>query len=177
MKIHIIVLLTLIGVGASAAEKKPCVFCEIIAGRIPASVVYRDDTVIAFMDHAPENPGHVLIVPIPHADDLLAIPVATAENMMRVAQLVAFGIRKTDIKAEGFRLTLNSGRAAGQDVPHAHLHVVPHFRDDDARAILPRSELDRVAAKIRDGLKEPNKAPEPTPTAVTPPAAQESRRP
>jgi histidine triad (HIT) family protein len=147
-------LLALLAIGASAEETKPCVFCEIIAGRVPAAIVYRDDKVVAFLDHAPQNPGHVLVVPIEHAEDLLAIPADTAGHMMRVAQRVASAIRQTDIRSEGFRLTLNSGKSAGQDVPHAHLHVVPRFKDDDRRPIQPTSELERVAAKIRDGFKE-----------------------
>lgn len=147
-------LLLALALTARAEDKKPCVFCEIIAGRIPASVVYRDDLVIAFMDHAPVNPGHVLVVPVQHAELLTDVPPSTAGQMMRVAQIVARGIQKTDLKTEGIRVTLNSGKAAGQEVPHAHLHVVPHYAGDDRQPVVARAELDRVAEKIRGGLKD-----------------------
>jgi histidine triad (HIT) family protein len=141
-----------------AGEPKPCVFCEIVAGRTEAAVVYRDERVVAFMDIAPHNPGHVLVVPVQHADDILTVPTDTAEEMMVVAQRSARAIRKAGLKADGFNFRMNAGAAAGQTVFHAHLHVVPRFVGDEGgdrhpQGKLPLSELEPIAAKIRAQLE------------------------
>lgn len=157
------VLLLIIAIVSSAwvraeipASPKSCVFCEIAAGRLePELVVYRDELVLAFMDIAPGNPGHVLVVPAVHADDIVAVPAATAQRMIVVAQCIARAIRRTELRAEGFNFILNAGRAAGQTVFHAHLHVVPRYDGDSGghgdkpRRRLPSDELAPVAAKIR----------------------------
>lgn len=145
----------------AGGASRPCIFCEIVAGRLEAElVVYRDELVVAFMDIAPGNPGHVLIVPAVHADDIVGTPAETAERMMVVAQRLARAIRRTDLKAEGFNFLVNTGRVAGQTVFHAHLHVVPRFAGDSGghgdrpRQRLTVEELAPVAAGIRAALAE-----------------------
>ena len=115
---------------AFAGEPKPCVFCEIVAGRAEAAIVYRDERVVAFMDIAPHNPGHVLVIPVQHDVDILTVPAATAQEMMVVAQKIARAIRKAGLKADGFNFRMNAGAAAGQTVFHAHLHVIPRYAGD-----------------------------------------------
>lgn len=148
---------------ASPGEEpgKSCVFCEIAAGRLePELVVYRDELVLAFMDIAPGNPGHVLVVPAQHADDIVAVPAATAQRMILVAQCIARAIRRTELRAEGFNFIMNAGRAAGQTVFHAHLHVVPRYAGDSGghgdkpRRQLTSEELKPVAAKIRAAVED-----------------------
>ena len=143
--------------GALAADgAKPCVFCEIVSGQRPAAIVYRDDTVLAFMDIAPRNPGHVLVVPVRHADNLLELPPATARDMMAVAQRIALALKATDLKTEGIQVMMNTGKAAGQEVLHAHLHVIPRFIGEPEPPDKTRKglgELEVVAAKIRAQLK------------------------
>ncbi len=107
-----------------------CVFCEIIAGRAPASVVYRDDACIAFMDLTPVNAGHLLIVPITHATYLADLDPQTGGALFTVAQRLSAAVRKSGIKAEGINLFLADGEAAGQEVFHVHLHVLPRFPGD-----------------------------------------------
>lgn len=142
----------------AAEEKRPCVFCEIVAGRIDASrVVYRDDTVVAFMSLGQRNPGHVLVVPNEHADGVLDVPSATLGHMAEVAQTIVRAIRKTDLKAEGFNLQSNTGAVAGQTVFHLHLHVIPRFKGEapsvaGERKSAPAAELDAAAQKIRIAL-------------------------
>lgn len=160
--------LTFIFVGIAslslAAEKASCVFCEIAAGhRNSSRVVYRDDTVIAFVDRAPRNPGHVLVIPVEHADSILEVSTASANHMLEVVQRIAIAVKKTDIKAEGFNLISNNGAAAGQTMYHFHIHLIPRYAgeppDMGERRIAPNSELDAMAEKIRSALKqEPNKA-------------------
>jgi len=144
---------------ASAQEKRPCIFCEIVKGQSPASQVYRDARVMAFMDIAPKNPGHVLVVPVEHSENLLDLPNETAKEMMGVAQRIVLAIKKTDIKADAFQLRVNSGSLV-QGIKHAHLHVVPRFHGDggdraeESTPKAPREELDALAKKIRAALEQ-----------------------
>jgi histidine triad (HIT) family protein len=139
-------------------EPTPCPFCEIVAGTRPAAIVYRDPDVLAFLSIGPQNPGHVLVIPVQHAENFLELPPETAPKMIGVAQQIALAIKRTDLKAEGIQLLMNTGKASGQSVLHAHLHVIPRFtgepgpraKDDHA----PLSELEPVAAKIRAQLAD-----------------------
>lgn len=151
-------LLPALAASLLAAGPRPCVFCEIVAGSRPAAVVHRDDLVVAFMDRAPRNPGHVLIVPVAHAENYLEVPAATLARMSELAQRIGRALRQTDLNAEGIGLVMNTGRAAGQSVFHAHLHVIPRHTGEAPPAgesrITPGPELEVSAAKIRSALAE-----------------------
>jgi histidine triad (HIT) family protein len=134
----------------------PCVFCEIVAGRAPASVVYRDDRVMAFMDQAPYNPGHLLVIPLVHADSFLETPADTFAAMARVAHRLATALKASGIRCEGVQLRMNAGKVTGQILFHAHLHVIPRY-EGDIRAhsldnIAAREDLDATAEKVRRAL-------------------------
>lgn len=159
-----IVLLCLLGTAAtlSAQGKPSCIFCEIAAGRTPQSstIVYQDDLVVAFMDRAPRNPGHVLVIPIQHADGILDVPAATVGRMAAVAQRIATAITRTDLRADGFNLQSNTGAVAGQSVRHLHLHVIPRFVGEPPYQgdtnIASAADVAAVAKKLRDVLaREP----------------------
>lgn len=107
-----------------------CVFCRIRQGKEPASVIYQDERVTAFMDIRPLNRGHVLVIPNSHAADLDELNPDAAADMMRAAQMIAGAIRRSDVKSEGINLWMADGRAAGQTVLHVHLHVVPRYKGD-----------------------------------------------
>ncbi len=106
-----------------------CLFCSIVAGSIPATIVYRDDDVVAFMDINPATPGHCLVVPTRHAEDLLAITPGDLAACTAVAQVLAR--RAVDeLEAVGVNL-INSCRAgAWQTVFHFHIHVIPRYEQD-----------------------------------------------
>jgi len=141
----------------AAEASKPCVFCEIIAGtRQQEGIVYRDDRVIAFLSIGPRNPGHTLIVPVAHAEGFLNVPVETMHAMTDTAKRIAGAIKRTDLRMDGFVLQLNTGKAAGQSVFHAHLHIIPRY-DGEPAAKTPEDRvgmdvLAPVAAKIRAAL-------------------------
>lgn len=154
---RIFLFLTLIGV-VMAAEPKPCVFCEIVAGTRPQEgVVYRDDQCVAFLSIGPRNPGHLLIVPVVHAENFLAVPAGTMHAMTDAAKKLADAIKRTDLKMEGFVLQMNTGKAAGQTVFHAHLHLIPRYAGEPAEQkpalLVPMAELAPVAEKIRAALE------------------------
>jgi histidine triad (HIT) family protein len=146
-----------------AEQNRPdfdCVFCEIVAGRLPSSTIYRDDVCTAFLDVQPVNPGHLLIVPNVHATFLADLDEETGARMFRVAQRLAGALRRSGVHCEGINLLLADGEAALQEVFHVHLHVVPRYeRDGFGFRFSPayfqkpgRSELDRVAEQIRKAL-------------------------
>ncbi len=137
-----------------------CIFCEILAGEEPASFLYRDDRCSAFMDIQPVNPGHLLVIPNRHARYLADLDEETGALMFRVAQRLAGTLRQSGVRCEGVNLFLADGAAAGQEVFHVHLHVIPRYDDDGfgfrfSRAYfeLPeRPELDQLSQKIRSAL-------------------------
>jgi diadenosine tetraphosphate (Ap4A) HIT family hydrolase len=133
-----------------------CPFCAIVAGEAPASVVHEGDRTVAFLDLHPANPGHTLVVPREHADGLADLPAADGERLFAVGQRVAAALRET-VDPDGVNLFLADGEAAGQEVFHVHLHVVPRHEDDDVvfRASpreASREELDEVAGRLRSEL-------------------------
>ena len=134
-----------------------CVFCEIIAGRAPASMIYQDDSCIAFMDIMPVNAGHLLVLPIKHATCLANLDSPTGSRLFEVAQRLAAAVKKSGLRAEGINLLLADGEAAGQSVFHVHLHVLPRFAGDGFGHRFPanygqrpmREQLDSDASAIR----------------------------
>jgi histidine triad (HIT) family protein len=106
-----------------------CSFCEIVAGRQSAEIVYADDTVLGFLCEPPATWGHTLVVPRQHRADIWDIPRQEAASAIVAAQLLAEVVRD-DLDAIGVNLRQNSGSKAGQDVFHFHLHVVPRYADD-----------------------------------------------
>jgi diadenosine tetraphosphate (Ap4A) HIT family hydrolase len=137
-----------------------CIFCRIVAGELPASVVYEDENIIAFLDIQPITPGHVLVTPKYHADSLIDLPGNESAHMMVIAQMMDKALRRSELECEGVNLFLADGRAAGQDVGHVHLHVFPRFAGDKfdvhfdpgARQQPSREILDGNANKIRKAL-------------------------
>ncbi len=137
-----------------------CIFCEIIAGRAEASKVYEDELCTVFMDIQPINPGHLLVVPKAHAADLADLAPEIGGHLFQVAQRIALNLPSTGIKCEGVNLVFAHREAAGQDVFHAHLHVIPRFKGDGFgfkfgpgyRDLPAREALDKIASQIRHTL-------------------------
>ncbi len=100
-----------------------CLFCKIVAGKIPAEIVYRDDSVVAFKDINPQAPVHLLVIPAGHVAKLTD-PAAADGKML--SQIFAVITRLADEHGleEGFRVVANCGDDAGQTVPHIHFHVL-----------------------------------------------------
>jgi histidine triad (HIT) family protein len=101
-----------------------CLFCKIVGGEIPASIVLRDELVTAFRDINPQMPVHVLVVPNQHIANTEALEAehdALVGAMVRAAAVIA---RQEGIAERGYRLVFNTGRDASNTVPHLHLHVL-----------------------------------------------------
>jgi diadenosine tetraphosphate (Ap4A) HIT family hydrolase len=139
---------------------QPCVFCDITADRVPASFVYRDEHIVAFLDIRPATPGHLLVVPTRHVATLGDLDEDLGAQMWRVATRLAAALRSSGLPCEGINIFLADGEAAFQDVFHTHLHVLPRsagdgFRMDASGWDQPapsRDQLDRHAESIRAAL-------------------------
>ncbi|MDQ1328418.1 MAG: histidine triad family protein [Candidatus Poribacteria bacterium] len=131
-----------------------CIFCEIIAGKALASIVYQDDLVIAVMDIHPVNPGHLMVIPKKHVAYMDEMDENTGMHLFRIAMRLQQSIRKSGVRCEGINLFLADGEAASQEIFHLHLHVFPRFNGDSFKidadwSVNPsRQELDEVAKKI-----------------------------
>jgi histidine triad (HIT) family protein len=136
-------------------SESDCVFCAIVAGASPASVVYDDPAVMAFLDIRPVTPGHLLVIPKRHAPYLADLDETTGARMFVVAKQLAQALRASGLRCEGVNLFLADGQAAFQEVFHTHLHVFPRFAGDSFRisadwSVTPsRQELDRIAVRMR----------------------------
>lgn len=106
-----------------------CLFCQIVAGEIPSAKVYENDDILAFLDIAPITKGHTLVIPKEHYSDLESLPKNKLEGILSVSQEIA-KIQKQILSADGVNLLQNNGSAAGQEVFHFHMHVIPRFKQD-----------------------------------------------
>lgn len=107
-----------------------CVFCKIIAGEIPGHFVLREKHCCAFLDIQPINRGHLLVVPRNHAAALADLTPADGAALFQTAQRLAAALRESGLPCEGVNLWLADGAAAGQEIEHVHLHVVPRHAGD-----------------------------------------------
>ena len=139
------------GVTVSMTDK--CIFCEIVAGKLPAFKLYEDDLFIAILDRFPATTGHTLIIPKFHTKDIFGLCEKEAPRIMPLAQRIAAKIKEV-LSPEGFNILQNNGRTAGQVVFHYHMHIIPRYEGDGVK-IHPASrdvcvqELEEVAAKLK----------------------------
>ncbi len=109
-----------------------CIFCKIVAGELPATIVDEDERTIAFMDIAPATRGHALVIPREHSRDLLAV---SSEDLQATAQAAQRLARRASerLGADGVNLLNSCGSAAWQTVFHFHIHVIPRYDGDPLR--------------------------------------------
>ena len=146
----------------SSDHPQSCPFCDLIRGAAEVSMCFEDADVVAFMDIQPVNAGHVLVVPRTHYESLDDIPAAAAMHVYEVAMQLAPVVKQV-AGADGMNIIVNSGAAAGQDVFHYHVHVIPRRPGDGFDVPLPfggsempdRTVLDMNAARIIAALRDP----------------------
>ena len=125
-----------------------CIFCKLVAGEIPASKVYEDETTIAFMDLGQLNPGHTLVAVKRHADNLLELTADEAAAAMRTAHRIAKAVNKA-FQPPGLTLLQCNGKEGDQTVFHFHLHVLPRWGNDGIGLSWPRKDPARPAGSAR----------------------------
>ena len=140
------------------AMQSNCSFCDLIRGAGEVSMCFEDSDVVAFMDIQPVNAGHVLVVPRLHVRDIFELDDATGAALMATVTRVARAVRGA-FAPDGINIMQSNGEAAGQEVFHLHMHVLPRHEGDGllrvygSRAdMAPRSELDVQAAAIRETI-------------------------
>jgi len=129
-----------------------CIFCRIIAGKIPASKVYEDKESFAFLDISPVSKGHTLVIPKKHAETMADVSLDVLAALSKTIQKVAKVLLKEN---EGVNVLQNNGRAAGQLVPHLHFHVVPRNSNDGVVIAhwKPIKYADNEMAQYQDKIK------------------------
>jgi histidine triad (HIT) family protein len=133
-----------------------CIFCKIVRKQAPASIIYEDESVMVFLDIRPLNLGHTLVIPKAHYVDIFDTPVNQLSQVHTVAKQVSAAIKKAT-KADGISIIQQNSKAAGQDIFHFHVHVVPRFEGQklpsfSALKEVERAKLDEMAKKIRRQL-------------------------
>lgn len=119
-----------------------CIFCKIIRGEIPCAKVYETDDVLAFLDIAPVNKGHTLVIPKAHHTDIFELPASLGEQLTQAIKVVGASLRGT-LGATGLNVGMNNGASAGQMVFHAHWHLIPRF-DGDGLSMWPQKSYDSM---------------------------------
>ena len=135
-----------------------CLFCRIVSGELPATIVYEDDNSVAFLDHRPLFHGHTLLVPREHVETLGELSTKILAPYFEAAQLLS-RVVESAMEAEGTFVAMNN--RVSQSVPHLHVHVVPRRKKDGLKGFFwPRTkyksdeEMEEVKKKITAALKK-----------------------
>jgi histidine triad (HIT) family protein len=132
-----------------------CIFCKIISGKLPSRRIYEDERAVAFLDIGAWHRGHALVVPKRHVPDMLTGPGTLSEIAPAIDAVARLLMQR--LAADGINVLSSSGEAAGQEVFHLHVHVVPRYADEPGLGMLvnsgvaPDGELDSVYSQIRAG--------------------------
>jgi histidine triad (HIT) family protein len=135
---------------------KNCIFCKIARKEADASIVYEDADITAFMDIRPVSEGHTLIIPKQHYVDIFDIPEELLGATHKVTKKIAVAVKKAT-KADGISIVQQNGKAAGQEIFHLHVHVIPRFEGKkmprfEELGLTDRETLNEAAAKIKQHL-------------------------
>lgn len=138
-----------------------CLFCRLGRLEEEVSVAYEDETTVVFMDIQPIVRGHMLVIPRSHATYLADLDPGAGAAMFRTGQRAAAALRASSLRCEGVNFLLADGEAAGQEVFHVHLHVIPRHAGDGfgfrspPDVVRPRAELDEAAEALREAWPSP----------------------
>lgn len=133
------------------SQDPDCIFCKIVAGELPATIVAQDEHTVAFMDINPATRGHALVVPRKHVRDLLEIEADDLCAVVAASKQLAFRIKQR-LSADGVNLLNSCGASAWQTVFHFHVHVIPRYAEDPLR--LPWTPAPGDPAEIATAAQE-----------------------
>ena len=137
------------------------VFARLLRGELPSTRIYEDDRCVVILDIAPVNPGHLLVIPKAPAQFVAELDEALAAHLFTVGVRVSKALRAAAPRCEDVNFWIADGAAAGQEVPHVHLHVIPRFADDgfgwksgpNNRQMQTPELLNAVAAPLKAALE------------------------
>lgn len=138
-----------------ARTAEDCLFCQIVAGDIPSYTVYEDDETYAFLDVNPVSAGHTLVIPKEHGETMTDLGEATVGRVFETVRTVA-GTLDTALDSDGLNILQNNGDAAGQEIEHMHVHLIPRYVDGDGFSFdFDQGDLDETAAEdLLDALQQ-----------------------
>lgn len=134
-----------------------CIFCKIVAKEIPATILHEDDDVLVFMDIGPIIKGHALVISKKHYDPVTETPDDVLAKLHLAAKRIAQA-QMNGLGADGVNIMQNNGMAAGQEVAHIHVHVIPRFDNDghhwnwNTKKYDDFDEMNELASKMRNHL-------------------------
>lgn len=139
-----------------------CIFCKIINGEIPSTTIYEDEDVKAFLDISQATPGHTLLVPKKHVENIFEYDDELAQKVLTKIPMIARAVRNFDPEIKGLNIVNNNGEVAYQSVFHSHIHFIPRYTADEGFAMdfVDNSEnydgeqLEEIAVKIRAELEK-----------------------
>ena len=130
-----------------------CIFCQIVAGEIPAHTIYEDDQTLAFLDIQPRSPGHTMVIPKDHHSNIVDLPDNLVAPVFKTVKRVTEMLEKA-LETTHFTIGMNMGRLSGQEVDHLHVHIMPRFEGDGGGPIhdvvdnTPEEDLEKIKERI-----------------------------
>lgn len=130
-----------------------CLFCRIAKKELPSAIIYEDSRTLAFLDINPKSPGHSMVIPKVHAENLIQLPTHEVGPLFEAVQKVTSKLSKA-LKPHGFTIGVNHGKVSGQVVDHLHVHIIPRFLNDGGSSIHavvtnpPKESLGDLAKRI-----------------------------
>ena len=134
-----------------------CIFCKIANKVIPSTVIYEDEDVLAFLDVNPVTYGHTLVIPKKHYESFLSCPKDVLHKAFDLAQRIG-QVQIKQLGAKGVNILTNCFEAAGQSIPHFHIHVIPRYEANDGFKLemkeLKNVNLPVLAAELKESLNK-----------------------
>jgi len=133
-----------------------CIFCRIAQKQVPASLIYEDDKALAFLDIRPLSEGHTLVIPKAHYETVFDIPQELITYLHGITKKVALAVKKAT-EADGISIIQQNGEAAGQEICHLHVHIIPRYEGQKLPSFsdvkdADRGKLSQTVAKVRKYL-------------------------
>lgn len=146
----------------SRVKMTDCIFCKIIKGDLPSRIVYENEDIVAFLDTSQATPGHTLVVPRRHVENIMAYDEDLASRVFSYIPHISRSILQAFDQAKGINIVNNNGEVAYQTVFHSHIHLIPRYKKEEGFAMtmenngqdLSDEEFDRIAAAISQSIKD-----------------------
>ena len=153
-------------------QKKQCIFCQIISGKVQSKKIYEDQESIAILDINPANPGHIVLLPKEHYSIMPQVPEPVIGHLSMTAKALSNVLLKS-IGAQGTNIIIANGVAAGQRAQHFMIHIIPRMENDDLEFTLPQNtlpekELEQISEKLSKSLGAINNVSEAPPKFEVP---------
>ena len=130
-----------------------CLFCKIASKEISSQKIYEDTNVFAFLDIQPRAPGHCMVIPKSHAEDILGLDENKIAPLFSAVKKITGALQRA-LSPDGFTIGINHGKASGQAIDHLHVHIMPRYYDDKGGSLHtvvdnpPKESLEEIRDRI-----------------------------